>query len=254
VLLAPRPTQAAIAASYDIQDSGTHSTWDAQHDGRRRLWSKRADRVTRYHGRPGRALDLGAGFGDFLAELRTRGWQVTGTEVSEDAVARAGKRGIELQLGQPEELKFPAESFDLVTMWHVLEHLPFPGHTLDECARLLRPGGVVVVAVPNDSLFPRLAAYLISGKREARNALWGLRNPGEEIHLSFFSPRRLRRALESANLVLVELDLDDHNPEPSKATARQFRRNRLVWRLTSGTFNLHRTIYAVARRPPTQAR
>jgi 2-polyprenyl-3-methyl-5-hydroxy-6-metoxy-1,4-benzoquinol methylase len=254
VLLAPRPTQAAIAASYDIQDTGTHSTWDAQHDGRRRLWSKRADRVTRYYRQPGRALDLGAGFGDFLVELRMRGWEVAGTEVSENAVVRAGKRGIELELGQPEELDFPSESFDLVTMWHVLEHVPFPGRALDACARLVRPGGLVVIAVPNDSLFPRLMAYLITGKREARNALWGMRGPGEEIHLSFFSPRRLRRALERANLIPVELDLDDHYPEPNSETARELRRNRTMWRLTSRTFSLHRTIYAVSRRPPPQPR
>jgi 2-polyprenyl-3-methyl-5-hydroxy-6-metoxy-1,4-benzoquinol methylase len=247
VQLSPRPTQSAIAASYDIQDEGTHATWDAQRDGRRQLWAKRAERATGYFAQPGCALDIGAGFGDFGAELQSRGWEVKGTEVSADAVTRARDRGVVLQLGQPEDIAWPAQSFDLVTMWHVLEHLPFPGRTLDECTRLIRPGGMLIVAVPNDSLFPRLAGYIATGRLQAVTALWGIRGPGEEIHLSFFSPRRLRKALTRANLSPLEIDLDDHYPAPSPDSARELRRNRAILHMTQGRVSIHRTIYAASR-------
>ncbi len=231
-----------------MRDGGTHSTWEAQSVGRERMWSKRADRATAYFQMPGQALDIGAGFGDFLAELKLLGWDAVGTEVSEDAVRHAGRRGVEVLLGSLEDACLPGQSFDLVTMWHVLEHVPWPGRTLDECARLVRSGGMLIIGVPNDSLFPRLAGYFLAGRRPAIAALWGSRNPGEEIHLSFFSPRRLSHALERYRFATIEIGLDDHYPEPSVATARSLRRNYAFWVATGRRFSVHRTIYAAARR------
>lgn len=249
IQLSPRPTQAAISASYDLPEGGTHSTWAAQRQGRNQLWGRRADRVSLSFNEPGTTLDIGAGFGDFLAELKLRGWEVAGTEVSQDAIEQAAASGIELRLGTPEEAGFAANSFDLITMWHVLEHLPWPGRTLKECARLLRPSGLLIVAVPNDSLFPRLAAFAALGRAQAVTALWGRRGPGEEIHLSFFSPQRVRRALAMSGLTPIELDLDDHYPESSPASERALRMHRAVWLASGRRFSLHRTIYAAARAP-----
>ena len=98
----------------------------------------------------GRALDIGCGDGSFLEYLSDRGWEVSGTELSEaiaaSAQARLGKR---VQVGGIHEIGFDAASFDLITFWHVLEHLEDPKLALAEARRLIKADGKVVVAVPN---------------------------------------------------------------------------------------------------------
>jgi SAM-dependent methyltransferase len=76
-------------------------------------------------------------------------WDVQGIEPSSHAVLRARQRyGLDVRVGQLDELHFPANAFDVVTMWHVLEHLPQPRAVLQEVARILRPDGVLVLVCP----------------------------------------------------------------------------------------------------------
>ncbi len=76
----------------------------------------------------GRLLDVGAGLGTFLAQARQDGWAVEGTEVSETAVSYALERyGIVLHRGQVEQMDLGSGSYDIITLWHVLEHRPFAG-------------------------------------------------------------------------------------------------------------------------------
>jgi SAM-dependent methyltransferase len=82
-----------------------------------------------------------------LARLRERGWRVLGTEYGERPPVTTP--GIDIRYAPLEECGLPPESFDVITMWHVLEHLPDPQATLAEAHRLLRPGGVLLIAVPN---------------------------------------------------------------------------------------------------------
>lgn len=101
-------------------------------------------------GRPGRVLDVGCGRGFLLDAFRRRGWNVEGTEMSAASSAHAREvLGIPVQVGPLEALGIPGESFDAVTIWHVLEHVPTPASLLDEIHRILRPGGVLLVSVPN---------------------------------------------------------------------------------------------------------
>ncbi len=100
--------------------------------------------------RPGaRLLDIGCGRGDFLLACRQRGWTVTGVEQSQSpAMAAAVASGIDVY--GPEELdRLPTGGFDVVTLWHVLEHLADPRATLATVRRLLRPNGAVLIEVPN---------------------------------------------------------------------------------------------------------
>jgi SAM-dependent methyltransferase len=104
-------------------------------------------------GRQGRLLDYGCGTGHFLAGARQAGWQVTGLEPSprarQDATARVGQPVLE-----PEALAaLPAGSFDVITLWHVLEHVHTLQATLAQLVAQLAPGGRLLIAVPNpDSL------------------------------------------------------------------------------------------------------
>lgn len=103
---------------------------------------------------PGRVLDIGCGRGLLLSAFRRRGWETQGTELSE-AAARYARQvaGMSVAIGRVEELGFPDNHFDAVTMWHVLEHIHDPRVVLAEANRILKPGGVLLVGVPNFSGF-----------------------------------------------------------------------------------------------------
>jgi 2-polyprenyl-3-methyl-5-hydroxy-6-metoxy-1,4-benzoquinol methylase len=97
----------------------------------------------------GRLLDVGCGDGTDLAQLRDLGWQAEGVEVDREAVKVARDRGLTVHQGTLDGQRFPSDSFDVVTMSHVVEHLHDPEAVLRECRRILKPGGSLIVATPN---------------------------------------------------------------------------------------------------------
>jgi 2-polyprenyl-3-methyl-5-hydroxy-6-metoxy-1,4-benzoquinol methylase len=98
----------------------------------------------------GELLDIGAGTGDFLQAAKTQNWEVYGIEPNTQARKLALEKGIELQ----QELSyFKDNSFEMISMWHVLEHVPDLDVQLKELYRLLKPNGVAVIAVPNFKSF-----------------------------------------------------------------------------------------------------
>lgn len=94
----------------------------------------------------GAILDIGAGTGDFLIRAEKRGWEISGVEPSSDARKLASKKGVTLVEGTA---KFPSGSYDVITMWHVLEHIPDLEAQIKELKRLLKRDGLIIVAVPN---------------------------------------------------------------------------------------------------------
>lgn len=116
-------------------------------------------------GGPGSLLDVGCATGSFLSLAQAAGWDCRGVEVSAFAAARARERtGCEIFCGKLEDATFPAGSFDAITMWDLLEHLPDPVHGLMKARRFLRPGGVLLVNTPNEnSLLRRVARGMYRG-------------------------------------------------------------------------------------------
>lgn len=98
---------------------------------------------------PGRALEIGCGDGWMLEALRDAGWDVVGTERSAASAAYARSRGLDVRVREVADCQFPPASFDLIILWHTLEHLHDPLATLTGVRRLIRPSGRLVVAVPN---------------------------------------------------------------------------------------------------------
>lgn len=94
----------------------------------------------------GKLLDIGAGTGDFLTEAKRRGWKVSGAEPNSMARELASKKGIGLKENTRE---FHYEEFDVITLWHVLEHVPDLEIQIKELSRLLKKDGLLVIAVPN---------------------------------------------------------------------------------------------------------
>jgi len=119
------------------------------------MYAQRVRMVERVGGkRKGRVLDVGCGRGLLLQAFRRRGWDVRGTELSEQAARYAREvANVPVDIGRVEDIGFPAEHFDAITMWHVLEHIHDPRVVLAEASRILKPGGVLLVGVPNFSGF-----------------------------------------------------------------------------------------------------
>lgn len=97
----------------------------------------------------GKALDIGCGVGDFLHTMEQHGWDCTGVEPSEDAKAIAKKRIKGQLLSSEEQENLPDNNFDVITMWHVLEHVDDIKWQIQQLYRLCKPGGRIVIALPN---------------------------------------------------------------------------------------------------------
>jgi len=110
----------------------------------------RAGAINKYSKQPGRILDIGCGRGLMLQYLKKMGWECYATENSMPLVTNLRKDGInatrELNIWNCD---FQDSFFDVVSMWHVLEHVGDPRRTLDEIRRILKRGGVLVAATPN---------------------------------------------------------------------------------------------------------
>ncbi len=99
--------------------------------------------------RPGRLLDVGCGRGDLTTWFADRGWQVAGVEPDADAAAQAAARGTEMHQGTLDDAPWQPGEFDAVVFNHSLEHVHDPLLALRQARALLRPGGLLIVSVPN---------------------------------------------------------------------------------------------------------
>jgi SAM-dependent methyltransferase len=136
----------------------------------------------------GRLLDFGCGTGGYVAKMAAAGWKAEGLDASPQAVRLGREAGLVLHEGTLPGASLPAESFDAVTMWQALEHVPSPRATLESVRRLLRPGGRLLVVCPRlDSLEARWFGP----------SWFGLELPR---HLTHFTPQTLRRHVEAAAL------------------------------------------------------
>src|SRR5882672_4664683 len=101
-------------------------------------------------GRPGTLLDVGAGTGVFMHLARQRGWQPSGVDICPLTAEKASREfGVQIAVGPFEEHQFDGAQFDAATLLDVLEHVRDPLATLRRVHALLRPGGAVYIAVPN---------------------------------------------------------------------------------------------------------
>lgn len=153
---------------------------------RRKLWLLR--QLPPRLPRAGRLLDVGCAAGFFLAEAKAF-YEVQGVELSAWSSAYARERlGLPVSTGTLQEAALPAAHFDIVTLWDVIEHVPDPVPLLGEAARVLKPGGRLVLTTGDWG-----SAYA-----QARQADWHLMTP--PWHLSFFSRATMARAGARAGL------------------------------------------------------
>lgn len=142
----------------------------------------------------GRLLDVGCGAGDFLADMKTHGWDVVGIEPDRVAAENAIRsHNLEIHCSTLGRAGFSPASFDAITMSHVIEHLPDPVSTIKACGRLLRDGGRLVLITPNTASMAR---------RIFGSSWYAWEVPR---HLVLFDPLLLSSCVASAGLEVVHL-------------------------------------------------
>jgi len=188
VYLCPRPEAADLEAHYGDEYREWQSPPASGLAARFRvLGVRRKVRAVTEAGGRGRLLDVGCGYGDFLQGAREGGFEVFGTELESEQARRASElSGADVRAGALDECSFEPSSFDVITLWHVLEHLPDPVGTLASASELLKPRGTLVVGVPDSgSWAARLFARYWAGYDMPR-------------HLCDFSATTLEDALRRA--------------------------------------------------------
>lgn len=168
----------------------------------------------------GRLLDVGAGNGWFVARMRDLGWDAQGVEPDPAAVRVAGEElGVEIKCSTLEASAYPDESVDVITLAHVIEHLPDPISTLKECRRILRLGGRVVITTPNTRSL---------GRRLFREDWlhWSIPQ-----HMTLFCPSALENFVVQAGLVPVRVATVCSGAIPTWQASRLLQRHPII---TSG--------------------
>lgn len=152
LITSPQPDLENLGRYYESEDYISHT------DNKRSLFEKayhfvknialknKLNLINAEQAQKGRILDIGAGTGDFLLTAKNDGWETIGVEPSARAKEIAVKKGISFV---DEISALENNSFDVITMWHVLEHVPNLELQIAELKRLLKPTGTLIVAVPN---------------------------------------------------------------------------------------------------------
>jgi 2-polyprenyl-3-methyl-5-hydroxy-6-metoxy-1,4-benzoquinol methylase len=144
--------------------------------------------------RRGRLLDVGAAGGAFVAEAAARGFEASGIEpVPSFARAAREQLGLDVRDGRIEDVELAPGGYELITLWHVLEHLPEPLGPIGRLAAALSSGGTLAVEVPNAE--SAVAAHM--------GAAWPSLEPS--VHVNQFTPSSLRTLLRRAGLELRDL-------------------------------------------------
>ena len=171
-----------------------------------------------WHGR-GRLLDFGCGGGGFLKRMADQGWEVTGLDAAVGAVRQIQEElGLKALVGSLPHPELPPGSFDVVTMWHSLEHVHRPLAILREAYRLLVPGGKLVVATPNIESLP----FYWFG-----SSWFGLDLPR---HLTHFTPKTLRAMLETAGFSVDGVRMLRHSDWLRSSAKLAVAQGRSSWR------------------------
>jgi SAM-dependent methyltransferase len=194
------PTETQIGRYYQSEEYISHSDTrkglinSLYHKVRKRTLIVKRNTITKYTGiKKGRILDIGAGTGAFLNTMKEGGWESIGIEPSDDARS-AAQRLYGLSLQPLDDFKsFPAQSFDAITMWHVLEHVHDLQGYMKKLEELLKPNGKLFIAVPNYTSYDA----------HVYKEFWAAYDVPR--HLYHFSPLSMRQLLKEHELGLKQI-------------------------------------------------
>lgn len=190
VFINPRLKSSLVTKAYS---QGSDEVFISQATARERTFGKALKKIELYAPNKGKVLDIGTAGGSFLAAARKRGWQVSGCELNHWMVRWGNKHyGLKIQQGTVFEQKYKKESFDLVTLWDVIEHTPDPASVIRECNRVLKNKGLLVVNYPDiGSWIARLM-----GRR------WLFLT---SVHLYYFTRQSMQKLLEQEGFEIMQM-------------------------------------------------
>lgn len=150
----PRPEEEKLGDYYKSEEYVSHSNTNkglinsAYQMVRKYTLLKKLQMISKFY-KTGEILDIGCGTGEFLKTFKDAKWQTLGIEPSPD-VRKMAIENYGLDVREEAEIKnLEASNFDIITMWHVLEHVPDLNDRIEDLKRLIKPNGVIVIAVPN---------------------------------------------------------------------------------------------------------
>lgn len=151
----PQPSLDKLPSYYESVDyishtDGNNSLFEKMYQFVKSIALKNKLKLINSQSPKGRILDIGAGVGDFLSVCKNDGWQTIGIEPSDKAKNIAKSKGVSFVENLSE---LENHSFDIITMWHVLEHVPNLEEQITELKRLIKPNGTIIIAVPNFKSF-----------------------------------------------------------------------------------------------------
>jgi len=186
IFLNPRPTDGSLFSFYQDYLPEEESSIESWAEMMKSVFRRGATLLGQYR-KDGSLLDVGTGFGFFLTEMKNKGWEVAGVEISRKAIDYARDvLGLTVHTGPAEKVGFPDNHFDAVTGFYVIEHLPHPLAFLRECYRILKPGGLLLLRYPHTTPIKNFLNFF-----GFKNRLYDL-----PAHLSDFSPKMIQQCLE----------------------------------------------------------
>jgi 2-polyprenyl-3-methyl-5-hydroxy-6-metoxy-1,4-benzoquinol methylase len=211
VFVHPQPIVNDLKHHYD--EPVYYSEWIGRQKAKRtEMWKYRLNRILSYKTN-GKLLDIGCGEGAFLRIAQRHGWQISGTELSAYAAQYASDiLGVDIFCGEIFNAGFPEKSFDVITLWHVLEHVSDPKMYLTEIRRIIKNDGILVIAVPNVNDIIMQTTYRIVKKKKMKL----FSKMDKELHLYHFSGRTLNDYLNQTGFNRIRLSPDFGIIESSK--------------------------------------
>lgn len=191
----PQPSLDKLPSYYESKDyishtDGNKSLFEKMYQFVKGIALKNKLKLINSESQKGRILDIGAGVGDFLSVAKNDGWKTVGIEPSEKAKNIAKNKGVSFVENLSE---LDSNSFDVITMWHVLEHVPDLEHQIAELKRLIKANGTIIIAVPNFNSYD--ANYY--------GNFWAAFDV--PIHLWHFSKTAIQKLFAVQNLELVKV-------------------------------------------------
>ncbi|QIP11463.1 methyltransferase domain-containing protein [Spirosoma aureum] len=193
----PRPDEKTIGSYYKSEQYVSHNDESsgvintAYRLVRNYTLRSKLNLINKLNGGPGRILDVGCGTGAFLDTSKQGGWQVMGMEPDPDARAVAQKK-LEADIQPNLRALDGATPFDIITLWHVLEHIPDLNETVPQLNKLLSPKGTLLIAVPNSDSYD--AHYF--------KEYWAAYDVPR--HLQHFTPSTIKLLFKKHGLTCIE--------------------------------------------------
>jgi SAM-dependent methyltransferase len=214
----PLEREESLAAAYDDaapEDAVLEGLFETQ----RAAYAAQARRLTRVAGKAGRGLEVGSYVGGFLAAARERGWAFEGVDVSARASAFAARRGLTVTYGTIETVR-ASRPFDAVAIWNTFEQLPHSRQAVAAARRLLSPGGILVVRIPNGAFYAHWRRRLAGPWRGVAERLLAHNNLLSFPYRQGFTRRSLTRLLREGGFEVARTVGDTLVPIADEWTTR----------------------------------